>query len=123
VRVYSDEKNAFVDPIELSTGTQAQIHLAERLGFAEVLLLAKGLRGAHFLFLDEPLGGFDRERATGFIGLLREFTPAFPQIFFLAGDLKLAPVFDRVVRMDGAARELHFQGRMEVLVPEPEPQA
>lgn len=123
VRVYSDEKNAFVDPIELSTGTQAQIHLAERLGFAEVLLLAKGLRGGHFLFLDEPLGGFDRERAAGFIGLLREFTPVFPQIFFLAGDLKLAPVLDRVVRMDGAARELRFHGRMEVLVREPEPQA
>ncbi len=117
VRVYSDEKNAFVDPGELSTGTQGQIHLAERLGFAEVLLLAKGLRGGHFLFLDEPLGGFDRARTTGFIELLREFIPVFPQIFFLAGDTELAPVFDCVVRVGGAARDIRIEQRSEVGMP------
>jgi len=117
VRVYSDEKNAFVDPVELSTGTQCQIHLAERLGFAEVLLLAKGLRGGHFLFLDEPLGGFDRARTTGFIELLREFIPVFPQIFFLAGDMELAPVFDCVVRVGGAAPDIRIEQRSEVGMP------
>ncbi len=123
VRVYSDEKNAFVDPVELSSGTQAQIELAQRLGFAEVMLLAKGLRGSHFLFLDEPLGGFDRERSTGFIGLLREFTPVFPQIFVAAGDTALTAVFEHVVRVDGAARELHVRGPVAVEAHRHQPQS
>jgi exonuclease SbcC len=81
VRVFSNERGDFVRLVEISFGTADQVLLALRLGLARALVASRGLHGAHFLFLDEPLASADESRGHAFLELLRSFEDEFAQVF------------------------------------------
>ncbi len=74
------EKNIF------SGGTKDQFSLALRLAFALATLPQERGSAPSFIFLDEPLGSFDDERADALIYLLTEgeIARAFDQIFLIS---------------------------------------
>ncbi len=74
------EKNIF------SGGTKDQFSLALRLAFALATLPQERGTAPSFIFLDEPLGSFDEERAQALIYLLTEgeIARAFDQIFLIS---------------------------------------
>ncbi len=74
------EKNIF------SGGTKDQFSLALRLAFALATLPQERGSAPSFIFLDEPLGSFDDERANALIYLLTEgeVAQAFNQIFLIS---------------------------------------
>jgi DNA repair protein SbcC/Rad50 len=74
------EKNIF------SGGTKDQFSLALRLAFALATLPQERGSAPSFIFLDEPLGSFDDERAEALIYLLTEgeVAQAFNQIFLIS---------------------------------------
>jgi exonuclease SbcC len=74
------EKNIF------SGGTKDQFSLALRLAFALATLPQERGAAPSFIFLDEPLGSFDDERAEALIYLLTEgeIARAFDQIFLIS---------------------------------------
>ncbi|MBI4787901.1 MAG: SMC family ATPase [Chloroflexi bacterium] len=74
------EKNIF------SGGTKDQFSLALRLAFALATLPQERGSAPSFIFLDEPLGSFDQERADALIYLLTEgeIARAFDQIFLIS---------------------------------------
>jgi exonuclease SbcC len=74
------EKNIF------SGGTKDQFSLALRLAFALATLPQERGTAPSFIFLDEPLGSFDDERAEALIYLLTEgeIARAFDQIFLIS---------------------------------------
>lgn len=81
VRVYSRERGDYVRVIELSLGTADQLLVALRLGLSRALIASRGIRGGHFLFLDEPLVSADSGREQAFFDLLKTFDQEFAQIF------------------------------------------
>lgn len=74
------EKNIF------SGGTKDQFSLALRLAFALATLPQERGTSPGFIFLDEPLGSFDDERARALLYLLTEgeIGSAFDQIFLIS---------------------------------------
>jgi exonuclease SbcC len=74
------EKNIF------SGGTKDQFSLALRLAFALATLPAERGTAPSFIFLDEPLGSFDDERAQALLDLLTEgaIARSFDQIFLIS---------------------------------------
>ncbi len=74
------EKNIF------SGGTKDQFSLALRLAFALATLPQERGTSPGFIFLDEPLGSFDEERAAALLYLLTEgeIGRAFDQIFLIS---------------------------------------
>jgi exonuclease SbcC len=74
------EKNIF------SGGTRDQFSLALRLAFALATLPQERGTTPGFIFLDEPLGSFDDERAGALLYLLTEgeIGRAFDQIFLIS---------------------------------------
>ncbi len=74
------EKNIF------SGGTKDQFSLALRLAFALATLPQERNTSPGFIFLDEPLGSFDDERANALLYLLTdgEIGRAFDQIFLIS---------------------------------------
>ncbi|MGE5139310.1 MAG: ATP-binding protein, partial [Rudaea sp.] len=74
------EKNIF------SGGTKDQFSLALRLAFALATLPQERGTSPGFIFLDEPLGSFDDERASALLYLLTEgeIAQAFDQIFLIS---------------------------------------
>lgn len=74
------EKNIF------SGGTKDQFSLALRLAFALATLPQERGASPGFIFLDEPLGSFDDERANALLHLLTEgeVGRAFDQIFLIS---------------------------------------
>jgi DNA repair exonuclease SbcCD ATPase subunit len=81
IRVFSSERGDYVRLIDLSFGTADQVLLALRLGLARAMVASRGLAGAHFLFLDEPLATADEERGNAFLELLKTFDESFAQVF------------------------------------------
>jgi exonuclease SbcC len=74
------QKNIF------SGGTKDQFSLALRLAFALATLPAERGAAPSFIFLDEPLGSFDDERAQALLHLLTEgqIAESFDQIFLIS---------------------------------------
>ncbi|MFQ6013983.1 MAG: AAA family ATPase [Anaerolineae bacterium] len=93
------EKNIF------SGGTKDQFSLALRLAFALATLPAE--RGAvpSFIFLDEPLGSFDDERAKALLYLLTEtergIASSFDQIFLISHVRVNPALFNYHIVLDG----------------------
>ncbi len=67
--------------VDISFGTADQVLLALRLGLARALVASRGISGAHFLFLDEPLASADETRGQAFLELIRGFDDEFAQVF------------------------------------------
>jgi exonuclease SbcC len=102
------EKNIF------SGGTKDQFSLALRLAFALATLPAERGAAPSFIFLDEPLGSFDDERADALIYLLTEgeIARAFDQIFLISHVHVNERLFThRVVLENGRVAETDLPGQ------------
>jgi exonuclease SbcC len=85
---HAGEQGEYVEKDFFSGGTQDQFSLALRLGFALAALPQELGVSPGFMFLDEPLSAFDRQRTTALVKLLTEGEVAkrFDQIFLIAHD-------------------------------------
>jgi exonuclease SbcC len=85
---HAGEQGEYVEKDFFSGGTQDQFSLALRLGFALAALPQELGASPGFIFLDEPLSAFDRQRTTALVRLLTEGEVAkrFDQIFLIAHD-------------------------------------
>jgi exonuclease SbcC len=90
------EKNIF------SGGTKDQFSLALRLAFALATLPQERGTSPGFIFLDEPLGSFDAERANALLYLLTEgeIGRAFDQIFLISHVSVQAEKFTHHLRVE-----------------------
>ncbi len=103
IEVWDSQLQNFVEKDVFSGATQDQFSLALRLGFALAALpQERGVRPG-FLFLDEPVAGFDGQRRDALLNLLdsSDLAEYFPQVFFAVP----SGVFDRnpltyLVRLD-----------------------
>jgi len=85
IQVYDREAKHWRGKGVFSGATQDQFSLALRLAFA--ISTIPSMRGARpgFIFLDEPLSGFDAQRRNGFMTLLRdELSRYFDQIIVVS---------------------------------------
>lgn len=100
------EKNIF------SGGTKDQFSLALRLAFALATLPQERGTSPGFIFLDEPLGSFDDERAAALLFLLTEgeIAQAFDQIFLISHVRVQEDRFTHRLRLEnGAAIESNLR--------------
>ena len=83
---HAGEQGEYVEKDFFSGGTQDQFSLALRLGFALAALPQELGTAPGFIFLDEPLSAFDRQRTIALVRLLTEGEVAkrFDQIFLIA---------------------------------------
>jgi DNA repair protein SbcC/Rad50 len=83
VRVFSADKRDFMDLDEISSGTQRQIMLALRLALSQQLL-DRTVKGAQFVFLDEPFAFFDEARTRRALAELPALSTDLQQILIVA---------------------------------------
>lgn len=101
------EKNIF------SGGTKDQFSLALRLAFALATLPQERGTSPGFIFLDEPLGSFDDERANALLYLLTEgeIGRAFDQIFLISHVPVQESKFTHRIRLEsGTVVESNLKG-------------
>ncbi|HEU5317789.1 MAG TPA: AAA family ATPase [Chloroflexota bacterium] len=93
LQVWDDRKRAFVEKGLFSGGTQDQFSLALRLGFALAALPRELGTSPGFLFLDEPLSSFDRDRTESLVGLLTrgQIATFFKQVFLISHSQSFDP--------------------------------
>lgn len=88
LEVYDERKRGWIRRSLFSGGTQDQFSLALRLGFAIAALPRELGTAPGFLFLDEPLSSFDRDRTRALVDLLRDPTGIvgahFRQVFLIS---------------------------------------
>lgn len=94
VRVFSSEKQDFVDIDELSSGTQRQIMLALRLALCQELIKTTGQRN-QFVFLDEPFAFFDAERTKNSLQAMPNLTNELAQIWVVAQEFPSLEYFNK----------------------------
>jgi exonuclease SbcC len=86
IKVWDERGQSWKEKNIFSGGTKDQFSLALRLAFALATLPQERNTAPGFIFLDEPLGAFDDERADALIDLLTqgEVAHAFDQIFLIS---------------------------------------
>jgi len=93
LQVWDERKRGFVEKSLFSGGTQDQFSLALRLGFALAALPRELGTSPGFLFLDEPLSSFDRDRTEALVGLLTtgQIATFFQQVFLISHSQSFDP--------------------------------
>lgn len=101
INVYDREAKKWRGKGVFSGATQDQFSLALRLAFAiSTIPQSRGARPG-FIFLDEPLSGFDAQRRDGFMRLLREeLSQHFHQIIVVSHIEELKEEFPYHVNLD-----------------------
>ncbi len=101
IEVYDREAKQWRGKGVFSGATQDQFSLALRLAFAiSTIPSSRGARPG-FIFLDEPLSGFDAQRRSGFMQLLREdLSRHFDQIIVISHIEALAEEFQNTLTLD-----------------------
>ncbi|MBT5642857.1 SMC family ATPase, partial [Candidatus Bathyarchaeota archaeon] len=101
INVYDREAKKWRGKGVFSGATQDQFSLALRLAFAiSTIPQSRGARPG-FIFLDEPLSGFDTQRRDGFMRLLREeLSQYFDQIIVVSHIEELKEEFPYHVNLD-----------------------
>ncbi|RIL12622.1 hypothetical protein DCC79_00830 [bacterium] len=96
IEVYDERAGAWKKKNIFSGGTRDQLSLALRLSFALATLPEERGTAPSFLFLDEPLGAFDTERARALIDLITEgeVADSFDQIFLISHVAVESSLFD-----------------------------
>jgi DNA repair exonuclease SbcCD ATPase subunit len=86
IQAWDERAGMFKEKNIFSGGTKDQFSLALRLAFALATLPQERGSAPSFIFLDEPLGSFDDERASALIDLLTagEIARAFDQVFLIS---------------------------------------
>ena len=123
LEVFDERKRGWVRRSLFSGGTQDQFSLALRLGFAIAALPREVGTAPGFLFLDEPLSSFDRERTRALVDLLRD--PAgiigshFRQVFLISHSQAFDPgLFAYQVEMeDGRVSRSTLPARAVAAIP------
>ena len=118
-QVWDERKRGDTEKKLLSGGTQDQFSLALRLGFAIAALPQEVGTRPGFLFLDEPLSSFDRDRTQALVNLLTRgtVTSHFPQVFLISHSTLFDPhLFTYHVVMEAG-------GVASSTLPPPEPEA
>ncbi len=102
LKVYDNITNKYYDKEILSGGTQDQFSLALRLAFAMANLPQDKGTNPGFIFLDEPLGSFDEDRAYALVELLThgEIAEHFDQIFVITHVLLREEFFDYYIHIE-----------------------
>jgi uncharacterized protein YhaN len=105
LQVWDERKRGYVEKALYSGGTQDQFSLALRLGFALAALPRELGTSPGFLFLDEPLSSFDRDRTAALIDLLThgQIATFFQQVFLISHSQAFDPQLftHHVVMEDG----------------------
>jgi hypothetical protein len=103
IEVYDDRAGTWKKKNIFSGGTRDQLSLALRLAFALATLPEERGAAPSFLFLDEPLGAFDDERARALVDLLTEgeIAESFDQIFLISHVRVDPALFDYHVTLAG----------------------
>ncbi len=83
VKIYSDEKNDYMDFDEISSGTQRQVMLALRIAMSEQLSINSG-NEEQFIFLDEPFAFFDQSRTKATLEALPDVSDVINQVWISA---------------------------------------
>ena len=101
INVYDREAKKWRGKGVFSGATQDQFSLALRLAFAiSTIPQSRGARPG-FIFLDEPLSGFDAQRRDGFMRLIREeLSQHFDQIIVVSHIEELKEEFPYHVNLD-----------------------
>ncbi len=101
IEVYDRDARTWRGKGVFSGATQDQFSLALRLAFAiSTIPSSRGARPG-FIFLDEPLSGFDSQRRNGFMQLLREdLSKYFAQIIVISHLEALAEDFQNTLTLD-----------------------
>lgn len=82
-KIFSPEKNGWVAPDELSTGTQDELYMAARLSLLR--LIAEDKRPP--LILDDPFTSFDPKRLSSAMQICKEIAKEYQIILFTCTDL------------------------------------
>ena len=93
IRLFSADKNDFLDLEDLSSGAQRQVLLAVRLAIAQALVDAHS-EPAQTLMLDEPFAFFDRERINQTLKTLPDFSRQIGQIWVISQEFDADASFD-----------------------------
>lgn len=99
VRVFSSQKQDFMELEEISSGTQRQIMLALRLALSQQLV-DQVIRDSQFLFLDEPFAFFDEPRTRSSLAVLPKLSDELQQIWVVAQRFPEDVVFAQEVCCD-----------------------
>jgi uncharacterized protein YhaN len=93
LQVWDERKRDYVEKSLFSGGTQDQFSLALRLGFALAALPRELGTSPGFLFLDEPLSSFDRDRTAALVSLLThgQIATFFQQVFLISHSQSFDP--------------------------------
>jgi len=83
VKIFSDEKDDYMDFDEISSGTQRQVMLALRIAMSEQLSINSG-NEEQFIFLDEPFAFFDQSRTKSTLEALPEVSDVINQVWISA---------------------------------------
>lgn len=103
IEIYDKEARRMRVKGVFSGATQDQISLALRLAFAlSTLPSSRGVIPG-FIFLDEPLSGFDEERKKGLLDLLLkgDMAKQFTQIIVISHGEQLRDEFPHTLHLDG----------------------
>ena len=102
IEIYDKEARKMRVKGVFSGATQDQISLALRLAFALSTLPSSRGVVPGFIFLDEPLSGFDEERKKGLLNLLlkEDMAKQFTQIIVISHGEQLRDEFPRSLHMD-----------------------
>ena len=112
IKVFSTEKNDYVDIYELSGGAMDQLFLSLRLAFSQAIMSVKvGKNWKQFLFFDEPILSFDEKRSDSFIDFLSEYSQNFVQIFMISPRFFPKEFFNLVIETDLENTILIVSGR------------
>jgi exonuclease SbcC len=110
LRVWDERKRDYVEKSLFSGGTQDQFSLGLRLGFALAALPRELGTSPGFLFLDEPLSSFDRERSAALVELITRGQIAlyFPQVFLISHSQTFPPeLFSHHITMEDGRVAYH----------------
>ena len=101
IQVYDREARRWREKGVFSGATQDQFSLALRLAFAlSIIPSAMGVRPG-FIFLDEPLSGFDAQRRDGLINLLKgDLSRYFEQIIIISHLEQLREEFPHSMQLE-----------------------
>jgi DNA repair exonuclease SbcCD ATPase subunit len=102
IEVFDERAGDWLRKNLFSGGTRDQFSLALRLAFALATLPEERGVAPGFLFLDEPLGAFDDERARALIALLTEgeVAESFDQVFLISHVRVDPALFDHRIELE-----------------------
>lgn len=107
VKLFSPQKNDFLNFEEVSSGTQRQVALAVRIALAEALITAN-IRTPQFMILDEPFAFFDAARIQNALRILPHLSTCLQQIWVVAQEFAADAPITLAIHCDRSQQELHI---------------